>query len=273
MRPSPRSPIRFDVTNQPTLEPCNSVPLYITGEHACSYIPGLSARTLFVDPLHRVDANTCGLLLERGFRRSGAHIYRPACSGCRRCVSLRIPVREFAPNRSQRRTWRQNARDLVRTSRPAVFDPEHYRLYQAYLQSRHPEGIMSDDASPSSYFDFLVAPWGGTTRFLELRAGGRLMAVAVTDLLPSALSAVYTFFDPDLSDRAPGTCAILAQIQEARRLGLEHLYLGYWIQDCRKMSYKDRYRPTEAWDGSAWRHLGRGESIPWRGERDPGKDA
>jgi arginyl-tRNA--protein-N-Asp/Glu arginylyltransferase len=248
-----------------------SLPLYLTGEHACSYIPGLSARTLFVDPLHRVDATTYGLLLERGFRRSGTHIYRPACTRCHRCVSVRIPVREFVPSRSQRRNWKRNASDLSWTSRPAAFHPGHYRLYQAYLQSRHADGSMAEDASPSSYFDFLVAPWGGETRFLELRTGSRLMAVAVTDVLPRALSAVYTFFDPELSDRAPGTCAILAQIREAQRLGLDYLYLGYWIGECRKMSYKDRYRPTEAWTGEGWRHLDRGEPIAWHGEPNLGK--
>jgi len=74
------------------------------------------------------------------------------------------------------------------------------------------------------YREFLVAPWGGETRFLELHLGIRLMTVAVTGYLPGCLSAVYTFFDPGFSDRSPGTHAIL--IEEARRQGLEHLYLG-----------------------------------------------
>jgi arginyl-tRNA--protein-N-Asp/Glu arginylyltransferase len=237
--------------------------LYLTGEHPCSYIPGLSARSLFVDPLQRVDAVTYQLLLEHGFRRSGGYIYRPGCDRCRRCVSLRIPVREFAPSRSQRRNRELNARDVTCTSRPASFEPEHFRLYDTYLQSRHPGGSMAD-ATPASYTDFLVSPWGGETRFLELRLGERLMAVAVTDVLPHGLSAVYTFFEPGLSSRAPGTYAVLCQIDEARRQGLDHLYLGYWIEESRKMSYKDRFRPTEAWMGGTWQPVARGERIPWR---------
>ena len=82
------------------------------------------------------------------------------------------------------------------------------------------------------------------------------MGVAVTDVLPNALSAVYTFFDPGQSARSPGTFAILWQIAEAHRRGLAHLYLGYWIGACRKMSYKERFRPIEAWDGRQWRRYG-----------------
>ncbi|MGA7981231.1 MAG: arginyltransferase [Chromatiaceae bacterium] len=260
------------MTSRPDLERRAALPLYLTGEHECSYIAGLSARTLFVDPLQRVDSGTYQLLLERGFRRSGGHIYRPGCDRCHRCVSLRIPVRAFMPTRSQRRNREQNGRDLVLTSRPPAFEPEHYRLYYAYLQNRHPDGSMAD-ASPASYSDFLVTAWGGETRFLELRLEARLVAVAVTDLLPGALSAVYTFFDPQLSHRAPGTYAILCQIEEARRLGLDYLYLGYWIEECRKMSYKDGYRPTEAWLDGSWRRFAKGETIPWRAQNDPAEKA
>jgi arginine-tRNA-protein transferase len=87
------------------------------------------------------------------------------------------------------------------------------------------------------------------------------MSVAVTDVFPDGLSALYTFFDPDLSDRAPGTYAVLTQAREAARLGLRSLYLGYWIEDSPKMAYKERFRPIEAWDGQHWRWFERGEPI------------
>jgi len=117
------------------------------------------------------------------------------------------------------------------------------------------------DTTPERYSEFLLAHWGGDTRFLELHLDTKLMAVAVTDRLPGCLSAVYTFFDPALSDRAPGTYAILCQIEEARRLGLEYLYLGYWIGECPKMSYKERFRPLDARIGERWRRYGRGVRI------------
>ena len=237
-----------------------ALPLYITEPHACPYLPGLSARTLFVDPSAPMDSVLYEALLARGFRRSGAHVYRPACKTCQRCVSVRIPIEEFAPNRSQRRNQTRNLNQVLIRSRPANWDPEHYALYRSYIHSRHGDGSMADVAS-ERYSEFLLAPWGGATRFLELRMDTRLMAVAVTDHLPSCLSAVYTFFDPELSEHAPGTYAILCQIEEARRLGLAHLYLGYWIEECPKMSYKDRFRPLEAWIGERWRRYDRGVEI------------
>jgi hypothetical protein len=137
----------------------------------------------------------------------------------------------------------------------------HSTTLAQLLEVEDADGSMAE-TSPERYREFLIAPWGGETRFLELRLGERLMAVAVTDRLPGALSAVYTFFDPGLSERAPGTYAILCQIEEARRLGLEHLYLGYWIGACPKMSYKDRFRPLEAWTDEGWRRYERGEEVP-----------
>jgi arginine-tRNA-protein transferase len=207
-----------------------------------------------------MDAATYQALLSRGFRRSGAQVYRPACGTCDRCISIRIPVHDFAPNRSQRRNLTNNLRHVTIGDRPADFHREHYELYRAYVRSRHPDGSMAE-ATEISYHEFLVAPWGGETRFLELRMEGRLAAVAVTDRLPESLSAVYTFFDPRMQRRALGTYAILCQIQVARDLGLKYLYLGYWIGECRKMSYKDRFRPLEALIDERWCRYDRGRDI------------
>lgn len=241
----------------------DSAPLYLTGDHPCAYLPGRTARTLFLDPRAPMSPNLYGRMLAMAFRRSGVHVYRPACPGCHACVPVRIPVEEFTPDRSQRRNWERNGKDLTVRERPARFDPVHFDLYRAYLQHRHAESSMAD-ATAESYEDFLLRPWGGDTVLLELRLADRLMGVAVTDRVERALSAVYTFFDPRLADRAPGTTAILCQIRRARELGLDWVYLGYWIEDCRKMRYKDRFRPVEALVDGTWRHFGRGDPIDWR---------
>jgi arginine-tRNA-protein transferase len=235
--------------------------LYLTGDHVCSYLHGRQARTLFVDPSAPMDTLTYQSLVDQGFRRSGAHVYRPACRGCAACVPVRVPVPEFAPNRSQRRNWKRNAAEIDLDLAPAAFNARHFGLYLRYLKSRHADGGMAEDLSASSYRRFLIDPWGGETRFLELRQGPDLVAVAVTDVLVHGLSAVYTFFDPERSDRGLGTFAVLAQLDLARRLGLPYLYLGYWIDASRKMSYKDRFRPIEAWDGRAWRRFAPDEPL------------
>jgi arginine-tRNA-protein transferase len=228
--------------------------LYLTGQHPCSYLPGREARTLFVDPNERIDRTHADWLQQIGFRRSGPHFYRPACRDCGQCVPLRVPVADFQPNRSQRRNLRRN-QDLELQVRPPRFAQEHYELYRRYILGRHGDDDMAEDISPEGYRQFLLAPWAGQSRLLEMRHHGHLIGVAVSDLLRSGLSAVYTFFDPDQSARAPGTFAVLSQILEARELGLTYLYLGYWIAGSQKMAYKSNFRPVEAWDGKGWRRL------------------
>ena len=227
--------------------------LFSSPEHDCAYLPDRLAKTQFADPRTRMDMSIYAQLAALGFRRSGDHVYRPACTTCQACIPVRLPVREFVPNRSQRRTQIRN-RDLEVIGRPPEFDPEHYRLYRQYTHGRHPGGGM-DDSSPETYLEFLSAPWSETT-FHEFRLDRRLVAVAVIDRFPDGLSAVYTFFDTELSrGRALGIAAILWQIEHARALGLSWLYLGYWIRQCAKMSYKDRFRPMEILQDGEWRRI------------------
>ena len=226
--------------------------------HACSYLPGKLACSLYVDNEASLDAVTYSRLAEQGFRRSGDLVYRPNCRGCSACVPVRIPVARFAPNRSQLRSLRDN-QDVAVIPKPAVYKDEHYRLFKRYLSSRHEDGGMAD-SSPEDYAGFLTSEWSETW-FVEFRRQGALLAVAVVDRLDRGLSAVYTYFDPALGERGLGTLAVLWQIGEARRLGLDWVYLGFWIEDCRKMSYKDRFRPIEALLGDEWRVFEKGEKI------------
>jgi arginine-tRNA-protein transferase len=215
--------------------------LYLTTEHDCAYLANRRARNLVTDP----ETNSPALyaaLAPVGFRRSGDYLYRPHCPACSACRSLRIPVDEFQANRAMRRLLRLN-RDLsFQQAFPECTD-EYFRLYQRYLTSRHPGGGM-DESGPEDFRTFLNSDWC-RTRFYEAREHDQLLAVAITDELDDALSAVYTFFDPDRSRRGLGTWAILRQVETARAEGLRWLYLGYWIDGCRKMSYKTRFRPYE----------------------------
>ncbi len=233
--------------------------LYLTHDQACSYLTEQLSRTLFVDPTETPNAALYGQLLDTGFRRSGNHVYRPHCRQCQACVSVRIPVSDFRPRRSQKRCYKRIASNVQVAIKPPTFDPEHFALYQRYTLARHGDGDMKD-IDAAQYLEFLATDWCATA-FIEFRWQEQLMAVAVTDQLAHALSAVYTFFDPALSHHSPGVFAILWQIGEARRLGLQHLYLGYWISDSGKMNYKAEYRPLEAWNGYAWRRFEPGETL------------
>lgn len=226
--------------------------IFLSMPHPCSYLPGRTATTLFVDPRYPVDNEHFGRFMQLGWRRSGDLVYRPHCRGCSACVPVRIPVARFQPDRSQRRAWKRNA-DLQVTDRPAVYDPDHFALYQRYQTQRHAGGGM-DDPDPQKYVEFLTGRYT-ETRFYEFRRDSLLLGVAVTDHLADGLSAVYTFFDPMERTRALGVFAVLWQIALTQDLGLPYLYLGYWIEGSPKMAYKSKYRPLEGYRDGNWREL------------------
>lgn len=223
---------------------------YATPPHDCNYLPDREAITLFADPLFPKNTRIYAALADCGFRRSGEHLYVPHCPACSDCVPVRIPVAEFKPSRSQLRTRKRNAR--LRIERlPATFKPEHFALYQRYLESRHPGGGMNNP-SQENYLDFLTASWADTY-FYEIRDTDVLVCVAVIDLMSNAMSAVYTFFEPDYASYSLGKFSILFEIEEAKRLELDWLYLGYWIEACQKMNYKNEYQPLEYYIDNEWR--------------------
>lgn len=227
----------------------STIRLFATHPHSCSYLEDQDATTVFVDPKEPINSRLYQQLSELGFRRSGSHVYRPQCHHCQACVPARIPARLFEPNRRQRRCAKRNA-DLSIRAVDSIDTTEHYRLYERYIAERHRDGDMYP-ATRAQFKSFLTKEWG-ITRYLEMRAGEKLVAVAVTDEMERALSAVYTFFDPDEHRRSLGTFGILAQIQRARELGLDHVYLGYWIKASAKMNYKTQYRPLELLVNRRW---------------------
>jgi arginine-tRNA-protein transferase len=166
-----------------------------------------------------------------------------------------VPVNDFAPNRSQRRTWSQYA-ELTSTIIKPHFSAEHYALYTRYQKSRHAGGGMDQD-DMTQYIDFLVKT-NVPSFMVEFRQHpandpiGDLKMVSIIDRLNDGLSAVYTFYAPELRQNY-GTFNVLWQIQQTRALGLNYLYLGYWISACRKMSYKTRFKPCELFVNDEWR--------------------
>jgi arginyl-tRNA--protein-N-Asp/Glu arginylyltransferase len=215
----------------------------------CSYLADRKSVSAFANPHMDMDMRTYNELIQHGFRRSGGYIYRPHCPQCQECISVRIPIRQHHFSRNDKRAIRRNS-DIKINIMKGRFRDEHFDLYRRYINSRHHEGSMANP-SKSDYHRFLICDWTDTL-FFEYRLNRVLIAVAVCDITDSGLSAVYTFFDPDYSERSPGHFAILNQIDESRSRDLDYLYLGYWIRDCSKMSYKRRYKPLEAYLNEQW---------------------
>jgi arginine-tRNA-protein transferase len=244
--------------DQENITPATRLSFYASAAHDCSYLADKTAISVFADPNINMTNEIYAKLAEIGFRRSGMHVYTPQCEQCRSCIPVRVPVSAFQPNRNQRRTLSKN-QNLQLRQYPAKFYPQHFQLYQRYLAERHLDGGM-DDPTPDSYMTFLTSNWSHT-QFYEFRLDDVPICISVVDQLPQALSAVYTFFDPDYSHLSLGSFAILRLIEEAKSLGHHWLYLGFWIEQSRKMNYKDNYRPIEALLNGEWHSFAADEPI------------
>jgi arginyl-tRNA--protein-N-Asp/Glu arginylyltransferase len=219
--------------------------------HSCGYVTDQKAITKFFHPSNKIDNDIYSELSMNGFRRSGQHAYIPDCPSCTKCIPARLKVTEFKPRKSHLRTIKRNS-DLIMTKESSTFSNEHFQLYQSYVSSRHADSPMLN-LSRKEFIGFLTAPWSETF-FLEFRYEKKLLAVAAIDILRNGISSVYTFFCPSSSQRGLGNFAILKQIEMAAELNLEWLYLGYWLRDCKKMSYKTNFQPIQLMTGGKWRY-------------------
>lgn len=209
----------------------------------CAYLPDRPASQEHKIILDVTPEELQGML-ERGWRRFGAIYFRPACAHCMECVSLRIPVKQFVPSRSQRRVMRKCSRLRVESSAPYC-DEEHLALYRRWHANR--EAVRGWPRNPIDtlryQMDFCFPH--PSARELTWYDGDRLIAVDLLDETPAALSSIFFFFDPDFASLSPGIASVLFEIEWARHKGLSHVYLGYRVSGCGSMTYKARFQPHE----------------------------
>lgn len=238
--------------------PLTTLQFYATAPYPCSYLPGETARSQVATPSHLIHADLYGDLVNAGFRRSGLYTYRPYCDKCRACIATRIPVARFQANRSQRRALKRNQGLDIRVLNLG-YQEEHYALYQQYQNTRHADGDMDRD-DQDQYMQFLLQS-RVNSRIVEFRDGvhdahpGKLRMVSMIDILEQGISSVYTFFDTSNPSAGYGTYSILWQIGQALELKLPHLYLGYYIRDSEKMSYKANFQPIEGLIDDHWQAI------------------
>jgi arginine-tRNA-protein transferase len=232
--------------------PLSALHLYLTAPYPCSYLAGMEARSQVATPSMLITTPVYSELVRHGFRRSGTFTYRPRCDACRQCIPVRVVVADFEPTRSQRRSCKRHY-DLSATLHALQDKPEYFELYRRYQEARHRDGGMDDD-SPEQYRNFLLQSHVDTL-LVEFRENDVLRMVSVVDVLQDGLSAVYTFYEPDVPQASFGTYNVLWQIELCRKLDLPYLYLGYWIADSRKMAYKAKYQPLQGLLNGSWQAI------------------
>ncbi|MEW5423256.1 arginyltransferase [Amorphus sp. 3PC139-8] len=233
---------------------------YLTAAAPCPYLEGRLERKVFT---HLVGdrANALNdILTQGGFRRSQNIAYRPACEGCKACVSVRVVVDGFDWTRSFKRIM-ATSRDLIGEEIPPAPSSEQYSLFRSYLDARHAAGGMAEMSVldyammvEDTHVDTLLIEYREATPDSAFtgRSSGRLLATALTDILSDGLSMVYSFYDPEETRRSLGTYMILDHIRRARERGLPFVYLGYWVEGSPKMGYKSRFQPQEHLGPQGW---------------------
>lgn len=224
-----------------------------SGPMPCPYLSGRVEQQLFAELSGPTALDVFDDLSQGGFRRSHHIIYKPACTGCSACVPVRIPVARFKHGRAWRRVLNRNS-DLQITEIGTRITEEQYDLFQAYTNRRHGDGEMAK-MSRRDYAAMVLSSPVDTVLVEFRKPDDSLIAVCLMDRLAGGLSAVYSFFDPAEDRRSLGSLVILWMIEEAQRLDLDHVYLGYWVAGSPKMDYKIRFRPIESFGPGGWTEI------------------
>lgn len=221
----------------------------LTQEFDCSYLPNRREQLLVILDPSCYSTDKFESLLGLGFRRSGNQIYRPHCPICSACSSVRVLAQEFMPSKSQKRKLNK-AKTQFEIKYSTQERPEYYPLYSKYISMRHQDGSMYPPEK-EQFQSFLLCSWLKIT-FIELWHEDTLVAVAVTDCMNSAISAIYTFFDPDFEHYSLGSVMILEQLKFAKEQNKQYVYLGYQIDECDKMKYKTQFLPAQKQLNDEW---------------------
>lgn len=234
-------------------EDSQQIKLYAGPEHECGYLDGKSSISVFADPSMEFDNNLYSALSRLGFRRSANHVYRPQCPSCSACWAYRVITNEFSPNKTQKRILKSNLNlniELV----PATASVKDYELYEKYINLRHHDGDMYPP-SFEQYDEFLFSDWCDTLLLKACDPSDKLQGIMVLDILDDGLSAVYSFFEPESEYKSLGVYLILQSILLCQRQQFPYCYLGYYIKNCQKMSYKESYKKAEVFVNNHWQNI------------------
>jgi arginine-tRNA-protein transferase len=197
-------------------------------------------------------ADTYHRYLSKGYRRIGNVIYRNVCRKCSACRPLRITHEQFLMSRSQKRTMKRNEDISIEVRSPAIITGEKSRLYEKYIRSKH--GDPEHDGQDLHEDTLSMMHYGyPDTIEVDYLLKNRLIGVGIVDVAKNALSSNYFYYDTDYLHRRPGIFSILNEIFIGQLLGKKYYYLGFYIAENSKMSYKKFFRPNQILVKGRWR--------------------
>ena len=231
---------------------------FIEEPRGCSYLHDVKASLeyrLMVD----VTPQELEELLIRGWRRFGPAYFRPACSPCGECHSIRLDVHRFEPTTSQRRALRRSARFRIEMGRPRI-DADRLSLHQHWHGTREDaRGWEPTQLTEDEYATQFAFP-SSTGREMAWYDGQRLVALGLVDVTANCFSAAYFFYHPDIARLSPGIGNVMRCVEMARELCCQHMYLGYRVQECASLTYKGFFQPLEVLVGRPAMH----EPASWK---------
>jgi len=237
-------------------------------DYECSYIPGNNTRMNY-KYVHRANQKFVTAVIHRGWRRFGKYFFHPICEGCNECKSIRIDVKNFKLSKSQKKAIKRNKETKIIVQKPTLTQA-HLALYNKYhYQKSQKDGWSHKRISQREYYENFVDgayEFGKEVLYIQ---DGNLVGVDLIDILDDGISAIYYYYDLDHSRLSLGVYSLLYQIDLAKKLDLDWIYLGYWVDGCKAFAYKESFSPQEKLDGfpDIYEQANWEEAIQWKVEK------
>ncbi|BCD59427.1 MULTISPECIES: arginyltransferase [unclassified Nitratiruptor] len=229
------------------LQECHSID-FCTLDYECAYLPDKKTRMLY-RYIPKATKELASALIKRGWRRFGHSYFHPICQGCNECKNLRIDVKSFKPSKSQRRAIKKNANTKIYINEPSL-TYEHLDLYNKYHKFKEKKsGWKYNEMDLQTYYEEFVVGAHVFGKEVLYFHDNRLVGVDLIDILDDGISAIYFYYDPDYEKLSLGIYSLIVQINLARNLGLDWIYLGYWVDGCASFAYKTKFQPYEILEG------------------------
>ena len=221
---------------------------FCTLDYECAYLKGRSVRMRYKYVTHsNSDFNSA--VIQRGWRRFGNYYFYPICNECNECKSLRISVKDFKPSKSQKKAIKRNINTSIHIQKPTV-TTEHIKLYNKYHKWKHQKDDWRyKEISTYEYYENFAEGAYNFGKEVLYYDKDRLIGVDLIDIIDDGISSIYFFYDPDYARLSLGIYSLIKQIDIAKILKKEWIYLGYWVDGCKAFEYKTNFKPLQILDG------------------------